>query len=157
MILRFLPAGVCSGLLLLRVGAPQPRVLQGSLPVPTGEVHRRQGRVHARREGHLLRHGQEALRGRDPRPRRDVHLRRLLPPGVQVHLVGREEARLPLIQAGPQHAHQAIQSQDHAEVLRLRRRKEGRKEDWVQRKEAPPLCTECMRVVLYEYILKYKL
>ena len=62
------------------------------------------------------------MRGRDPWSSGDVHLCHLLTAGVQVQLVRWQAARPPLLQAGTQHAHKAVQSQDRAEILRAKRR-----------------------------------
>ena len=64
------------GVLLRGVSDARPQILRGALRLQAGSLHQQPGRICAGREGDLLRHGQAALRGGDPRTGRDVHLLR---------------------------------------------------------------------------------
>ena len=93
------------------------RVLRGPIFFQTGEVHRRHWSVCSRREGHVLRHGKTALRGRDIRTCPDVPFPRGPNPGVQIFACRRGETRSPLLQVWPEPAHTQAEGAGRAKIL----------------------------------------
>ena len=94
-----------------------PRLLRGPILLQAGEVHQQHREICARREGHVLWHRKEALRGRDPSSSPDVPLCRGHASGIQIFTRRWEQAGSPILQVRPQPAHSKAEGADRAKIL----------------------------------------